>query len=67
MRKKTKKKLNSVLHDNDIFGYQIPLNFNGRRTVHTTSIGGIFSIIIKVMYAIYIYNEAYQMVTYQDD
>ena len=67
MKQKSKKKLRNLLHNNDIFGYPIPLNFNGRRTVHTTSIGGIFSIIIKVMYGIYIFNEAKQMVTYQDD
>ena len=47
-----------LLHSQDIFGYQIPLNFNGRRTYHTTSIGGIFSIIIKIMYFMYILKSA---------
>ena len=64
VKTKTQHKL---LHKNDIFGYQIPVNFNGRRIVHTTTIGGIFSIIIKIMYFIYILNSIWQMITYQND
>ena len=53
MTVKTKNKLN-FLHENDIFGYQIPINFNGRRAIHTTTVGGFFSIIIKIMYFMFI-------------
>ena len=57
----------NILHKNDIFGYQIPLNFNGRRSTHTTSIGGMFSIMIKGVYIYYIIRLVIQMVTYQND
>ena len=66
MSSKTKK-LSNFLHKNDIFGYHIPVNFNGRRNVHTTSIGGVFSMFIKIIYGMYILKQALQMINHHDD
>ena len=57
----------SFLHEYDIYGYQIPLNFNGRRTYHTTKIGGIFSLITKFLYVTYLIFLMSKMINFQDD
>ena len=60
------KKMN-FLHHQDIFGYRIPLNFNRRHTFHTTKIGGLFSIMIKIIYVFYFAHLLLKMINYKDD
>ena len=55
-----------ILHKNDLFGYQVALNFNRNGSVHATSIGGFFSIIIKVLYVSYMILLLLKMVEYDD-
>ena len=60
-------KVRNFLHHHDIFGYPIPISFNGRKTYHTTPIGGIFSIIIQIGYICFFISLLFQMIGYQDD
>jgi hypothetical protein len=58
--------LRSFFHNADIFGYPIPVNFNGHRSFHKTSIGGIFSIIIRILYGLYFLSLIQKMLIYDD-
>ena len=58
--------LRSFLHKYDIFGFPIPVNFNGHRSFHKTSIGGVFSILIRILYGLYFMSLIYKMITYDD-
>lgn len=51
----------------DFFGYHVQLNFNKNGEAHNTFIGGIFSIIIRVMMLGYIINLFDKMVSYGGD
>ena len=48
-------KLSKWVKKNDMFGHNIALNFNKNGGSHTTFIGGIVSILVKVFMSIYIY------------
>jgi len=50
----------------DMFGHIINLNFNGEGDKHKTTVGGIFSIIIKVGMTIYIVFNVLKL-AYRDD
>ena len=43
------------------------LNFNRNGSFHTTSIGGIFSIVIKVLYVSYMISLLLKMINYDED
>ena len=58
--------LRKFLHTQDIFGFPIPVNFNGHRSFHKTSIGGVFSIIIRILYGLYFISLLHKMITYDD-
>ena len=64
---KAKPPIRKFLHQHDIFGYRIPLSFNGRKSFHTTSTGGIFSIIIIIGYITFFISLLLIMVGHQDD
>ena len=49
------KKYINVVKDNDMFGHTINLNFNRNGDSHKTFIGGLFSMLIKVTLAFYVY------------
>ena len=49
-----KKYINRV-KSTDMFGHTIHLNFNKNGDTHKTFIGGLFSILIKVALAFYVY------------
>ena len=55
------------MHTNDIFGYVVQLNFNRNGTIHTTVLGGIFSIILKGLYVIYLAYLFNKLIAYDDD
>ena len=58
--------LHKFLHEQDIFGYRIPLNFNGHSSFHYTSTGGIFSVIIKICYNLYFLSLIVKMLRRED-
>ena len=60
-------KTDSILHSQDIFGYQVQLNFNRNGNVHKTSLGGFVSIIVKIMYAGYMAFLFYKMLSHDED
>ena len=43
------------LKNQDLFGHEVKLNFNGEEDSHKTNIGACASIMIKVLMSIYIY------------
>ena len=51
----------------DFFGYQVRLNFNKNGEVHNTFIGGIFSILIRVLMLGYVVNLFHKMISYGGD
>lgn len=56
-----------LLRDSDIFGHPVLLNFNRNGSFHKTSIGGVFSLFIKVLYLAYMGFLVNQMVNKLDD
>jgi hypothetical protein len=50
-----------------MFGHTINLNFNKEGDSHTTSIGGFFSLIIRVAMGIYIFMNFKKMILHEDD
>ena len=58
--------IRTFLHKQDIFGYPIPINFNGYRSFHNTSIGGVFSILIKILYFCFFMYLMIKMFQYDD-
>ena len=44
-----------IIKEQDIFGHQIAFNFDKQGSSHKTSIGGIVSILIKVLMLIYVF------------
>ena len=56
-----------LLHSKDIFGYAVQLNFNRNGNIHTTAIGGVFSIILKALYIGYMGYLLMKLVTFADD
>ena len=59
-------RVRNYLHKQDIFGFPIPVNFNGHRSFYRTSIGGVFSLIIRILYGIYMIHLFHKMFTYDD-
>ena len=49
------KKYSNFVKDIDMFGHTIKLNFNKNGDSHKTFIGGLFSMLIKVTLAFYVY------------
>jgi hypothetical protein len=49
------KKSRDFLVNHDLFGHLITFNFDGKGDKHKTLIGGIFSVLVKMMMAVYIY------------
>ena len=49
------KKYINVIKDNDMFGHTINLNYNRNGDSQKTFIGGLFSMLIKVTFAFYLY------------
>ena len=49
-----------------MFGHQIVLNFNKNGDSHTTFIGGVFSIIVKIVMGIYVYMQFMKLFNMED-
>ena len=56
-----------MLRNQDIFGHNFKINFNRRGDVHPTPIGGFVSIILKVLYVLYMGYLVNKMISYDDD
>ena len=65
--KQKKSPLKYLLRNQDIFGHPVLLNFNRTGSFHKTSIGGFFSILIKMIYVAYMGFLIDQMIHKQDD
>ena len=51
--KGNRRSLKNLLRDQDIFGHPVVLNFNRNGSFHKTSIGGVCSILIMIVYIAY--------------
>ena len=49
MNFKFKKDIKNAIKRQDLFGHEVKFNFNSKGDVHHTLLGGIASIIIKIM------------------
>jgi hypothetical protein len=58
-----KKKARTFVRDQDLFGHPITLNFDQDGPEHKTIIGGVFSIILKLMMFFYVLRLLLQLVT----
>ena len=56
-----------MARDQDIFTHHFKLNFNRRGDTHPTPIGGIISLLLKIMYISYMVYLFNKMWTYDDD
>ena len=59
--------LNKFFKGQDLFGHLISFNFNENGDTHNTQIGGIFSILIKLGFSIYIFLNIKKCILYEDD
>ena len=57
----------TYIKTHDLFGHKIELNFNKKGSSHNTLIGGVFSILIKMVMLIYIYLLVKKLVNNEDD
>ena len=48
------KAVNAWIRNRDLFGQDVKIYFNRKRKTHNTTIGGIFSIILRIWFAIYL-------------
>lgn len=60
------KRFKHTIRDQDMFGYPLPINFNGNDS-HNTSIGGFFSILINLFITWYVFINFVKLVNYQGD
>ena len=61
------KTISTKLKNQDLFGHQVQLNFNRNGSVHTTPLGGVFSIFLKTLYIIYFSYLLNKMFDYGED
>ena len=61
------KKLSSLLNSQDLFGHIVKLNFNRNGNVHTTAIGGVVSIILKILYITYMISLLMKLINHDED
>jgi hypothetical protein len=67
-KNKTKKSgLKNNLLPHDFFGHTINLNFDGNGDSHNTIIGALFSILIKVVMAVYTFYNFKKMFLFEDN
>ena len=56
------------LKNQDMFGHQVELQFNGDGSTHKTLFGGFISFfLVKTMISIYIFLLVYKLMTFGDD
>ena len=61
------KKFNDKLRSNDMFGHTINLNFNKEGDSHQTTLGGFFSVFIRIFMVIYVWMNIKKMLLHEDD
>lgn len=59
--------MKKYIKDTDMFGHTINLNFNKNGDSHKTFIGGLFSILIKMLLGLYVYLLFKRMFLYEAD
>ena len=67
LRKPTSKLMRNFVKDRDIFGHKVRFNFNQKAAAHKTIVGGLFSVMFKVLYAWYFSFLIREMVFHRDD
>ena len=65
--KSTYKKVKNKLKGHDLFGHTIALNFKGGGDTHPTTLGGFFSIFIKISITLYIAINFLKLILYKGD
>ena len=61
------KNIKTAIKKQDLFGHVINLNFNQKGDSHKTIIGGLASILVKIIMAIYIYLSFEKLIFKLDD
>ena len=59
--------MQEFLKNRDLFGHPVQLNFNKKGSQHTTVVGGVVSIIVKVLMLTYVGVLMNRMIEYKDD
>ena len=59
-------KLQKYLSKEDIFAHHVEFNINQNGKAHGTVSGGIVSIILKIVYALYLYILIHKMLHYDE-
>ena len=59
--------MQEFLKNRDLFGHQVQLNFNKKGPQHTMVVGGVVSIIVKVLMLTYVGVLMNRMLEYKDD
>ena len=62
-----KNKIKTALKNQDLFGHVINLNFNQKGDSHKTTIGGVASIFVKLIMAIYVFLSFEKLIFKLDD
>lgn len=60
-------KLSKLIRGQDVFGHHVSLNFNKEASKHTTVLGGIMSIIVKVTMVLFTLLLLKRLAFYEDD
>ena len=55
VNKKSMVNIKNHIKNHDLFGYRVDLNFNKRGHSHQTMIGGLISILLKVLIILYVW------------
>ena len=55
-----------LIKEQDLFGHQVSLNFDGKGEQHKTLIGGLVSILVKVFLGLYVYLRVKQLIFKED-
>ena len=55
------------IKNGDLFGHPIELSFNKKGSKHKTTVGGVVSIFIKTLIAIYLYILVDRLIYYKND
>jgi len=65
--KNSYKQIKLKLKEQDLFGHSIALNFKGGGDTHATTIGGFFSVFIKLAITLYITINFLKLILYDGD
>ena len=61
------KKFRNFIKTHDMFGHTVVLNFDKKGDTHTTFVGGLFTIIIRIIISVYVFLKFKTLILSEDD